>query len=89
METTSILNVSEKLKDSIVDGLVTEWTSNADVPVGGYFQLDHGPDTFAYLKVLTKLEEKPKIWKYTFIVERSAKEEALLIKRLQKLGYVE
>ena len=89
MEAHAILNVTEKLKDNIVDGLVTEWTSNADVPVGGYFKLYHGKENYAYLKVLTKVEDNPNIWKYTFIVERSAKEEALLIKRLQKLGYVE
>ena len=89
MEANAILNVTEKLKDSILSGEVTTWTSNADVPVGGYFQLDHGKNTYAQLKVLTKKEQKPNIWLYEFVLVRSVEEEALLIERLKRLGYVE
>ena len=96
METDTILNVSERLRDAILDGTLTTWGSNADVPIGGYFQLDCGKDFVGYLRVTDRKETYsktgevlPNLWYYTFVVERTAEDEALLVERLKKLGYVE
>jgi len=89
MEDNAILNVTPFLAETIMSGKLTVWTSNADVPVGGYFQVDQGKETLGFLKVLSKEEQSPNIWVYEFILERSLREEALLIERLKRLGYVE